>query len=262
MSRLASTFARLKGEGRTGIIAYLTVGYPDVQSTISLVSALEASGADIIELGVPFSDPLADGVTIQRASFHALRQGITPEVCLEVCKSVRDAGVQVPLVLMGYYNPFLSMGLESFAAKAAQAQIDGVIVPDLPPEEAGPLQQLCLAKEIDIIFMLAPTSTDERIARICHVATGFVYCVSLTGVTGARQELALGLPDFLARVRCHTHLPLAVGFGISTGAHVEAIGQYAEAVVVGSALINVVREAPPDERLSMVKEFIRNLRSA
>lgn len=262
MSRLSATFATLRREGRTGIIAYLTAGYPDVETTVSLVSALEDGGADIVELGVPFSDPLADGITIQRASYHALLQGVTLEGCLRLCGKVREAGVKVPLVLMGYYNPFLNMGLERFGAEAARAQIDGVIVPDLPPEEAGPMQRACLSHNVDLIFMLAPTSTAGRIARVCQMATGFVYCVSLTGVTGARRELAAGLPDFLARVRHCTGLPLAVGFGISTRAHVEAIGKYADAAVVGSALIDLVGKTPQEERLPKVRGFIQGLRGA
>ncbi|MBI2909220.1 MAG: tryptophan synthase subunit alpha [Chloroflexi bacterium] len=262
MSRLAATFARLKTEGRTGIIAYLTVGYPDVETTSSLVSALEVAGADVIELGVPFSDPLADGVTIQRASYHALQEGVTLQKCLETCSRLRDMGASVPLVLMGYYNPFLNMGLDRFGVEAAKAEVDGVIVPDLPPEEAAAMRQACVPRGVDLIFMLAPTSTDERIAWVCQMATGFVYCVSLTGVTGARRELPTGLPDFVTRVRRCTSLPLAVGFGISTRAHVETVGKYADGVVVGSALVDLVGRTPKEILPSKVKEFIRDLRGA
>lgn len=260
MSRLAATFERLKRDRQTGIVAYVTVGYPDVETTFSLVPDLQAAGADVIELGVPFSDPLADGVTIQQASFRALQQGVTLKKCLETCRSLRETGSSIPLVLMGYYNPFLNLGLERFAEEAAKSGVDGVIVPDLPAEEAGAMRRACVSNGIDLIFMLAPTSTDERIAWVCQMATGFVYCVSLTGVTGARRDLPSALPDFIARVRRCTDLPLAVGFGISTRAHVEGVGKYADAVVVGSALIDLVGKTPKENLSFEVNHFIHGLR--
>ncbi|MEE9324970.1 MAG: tryptophan synthase subunit alpha [Dehalococcoidia bacterium] len=259
MSRIEAKFAQLKRAGKTGLALFLTVGYPDKEAVTSLVPALVAGGADIIELGVPFSDPLADGATIQQASHEALRQGVTLRDCIDACRRLRQRSVEVPIVLMGYYNPILTYGLERFAEEGAEAGLDGVIVADLPPEEASPLRKACLSRGLDLIFLLAPTSTDERIRKVCRQATGFIYCVSLTGVTGARKELPVGLPNLIARVRKESSLPLAVGFGVSTRAHVETIGSYADAAVVGSALIDLIRSSPVEERASRARVFVEKL---
>jgi tryptophan synthase alpha chain len=259
MDSLKSSFEAMHERGATGIIPFLTVGFPSVEETLSLVPALVEGGADVIELGVPFSDPLADGPTIQRASFHALAQGVTMETCLDVCRRLRSDGVETPLVLMGYYNPILSYGLDRFAVDAQDAGLDGVIVPDLPSEESTPLQGACLQHQIHLIPLLAPTSTDVRIARACEKAGGFVYCISLTGVTGAREDLPTGIPALTQRIRRHTNLPLAMGFGISQRRHVEALAQWADAAVVGSALIDVVEKAPAEKRTELVREFVAGL---
>lgn len=259
MSRIEAKFAQLKRAGKTGLALFLTVGYPDKEAVTSLVPALVAGGADIIELGVPFSDPLADGATIQQASHEALRQGVTLRDCIDACRRLRQRSVEVPIVLMGYYNPILTYGLERFAEEGAEAGLDGVIVADLPPEEASPLRKACLSRGLDLIFLLAPTSTNERIRKVCRQATGFIYCVSLTGVTGARKELPAGLPNLIARVRKESSLPLAVGFGVSTRAHVETIGSYADAAVVGSALIDLIRSSPVEERASRARVFVEKL---
>jgi tryptophan synthase alpha chain len=243
-----------------GLVAYLTVGYPDLGATPELVKALVEGGADLIELGVPFSDPLADGATIQRASLRALQNGVTLEGCLAVARRLRRDGLEVPLILMGYYNPFYRYGLERLAGQALDAGVDGLIVPDLPPEEAGELRGHCTARGLDLIFMLAPASTEERIARVCQMASGFVYCVSLTGVTGARSHLSANLASFLARVRGHTGLPLAVGFGISTPTQVRQVAQMAEAVVVGSRLLELIEEAAPAERGRALAALARRLK--
>jgi len=240
-------------------VVFLPVGFPDVDATLSLVPALVAAGADIVELGVPFSDPLADGATIQRASFQALQRGVTLEKCLEVCQRLRECSIDAPLVLMGYYNPILSYGVERFALRCAAVGVDGVIVVDLPPEEAKPLQEACLANGIDLIFLLTPTSTNERIEKVCQMASGFIYCVSLTGITGARRELAPGLRDFVARVRERTPLPLAVGFGISTHAHIEALASYADAAVIGSAIIDLIEKAPAQERVTRAQQYVQEI---
>ena len=260
MDRLKECFDALATRETTGIIPYLTVGFPSVEETLSLVPALVDGGADVIELGVPFSDPLADGPTIQRSSFHALAQGVNLGTCLQVCRQLRSAGVAIPLVFMGYYNPILSYGLERFAADAQNAGLDGVIVPDLPFEEADPLQTTCHQYGIHPIPLLAPTSTDARIARSCEKASGFVYCVSLTGVTGARAELPPGVPALTQRVRKHTDLPLAIGFGISQRRHVEALAPWAQAAAVGSALIEVVEKTPDGQREVAVRDFIAGLK--
>ena len=260
MGRIEETFQRLKEQGRTGLIAYLTVGFPDVSSTLKLVPAIVEAGADMVELGVPFSDPLADGATIQRASQVALSNGVTLSICLDACRTLRPQVPLVPLVLMGYYNPILAYGLERFGQDAAAAGADGVIVPDLPPEEAGPLRQACRSQGIDVIFLLAPTSTDRRIREVSRMASGFIYCVSLTGVTGARSELAPELPAFIRRVRGSATVPLAVGFGISSKEHVRAIGQEAEAVIVGAALVSAVEQAAPEDRVESARRFVSELR--
>ena len=260
MSRIGEVMAGLRAEGRLGLIAYLTVGYPDVESTLRLVPALAAGGADMVELGIPFSDPLADGATIQRASHHALGQGVTVAVCLDVVRRLRKGGLTIPLLLMGYYNPILAYGIEEFARDAAGAGADGFIVVDLPPEEAATMQAACAGRGLDLVYLLAPTSSDERIARVASQASGFVYCVSLAGVTGARRDLAPGLADFLARVRRHTSLPLAVGFGISQAEHVQAVASLgADAAVIGSAIIDLIDRASPDRRTVEIRKYLQVL---
>ncbi len=253
--RIEAAFARLKTEGRAGLIAFLTVGYPDPDATLRLASALVEGGASLIELGIPFSDPLADGATIQRASFHALRRGVTPAACLDVVARLRARGLEVPLLLMGYYNPLLAYGIEPFARAAAAAGADGLIVVDLPPEESPPLRDACRAHNLRLIYLLAPTSTDERIQLVTRLASGFVYCVSLTGTTGARQELPSGLKLFIDRVRRHTPLPIAVGFGISKPKHFRAVARIAEAAVVGSAIIDEIDRVDPSQQAARVREY-------
>lgn len=260
MSRIAGRFQKLGERREVGLAAYLTAGYPALDSTPGLVRALEQGGADFIELGVPFSDPLADGATIQRASFRALENGVTLDYCLAVARDLRQEGLQAPVIFMGYYNPFYQYGLERLVGACREAGVDGLIIPDLPPEEALDLAGLCRGASLDIIFMLAPTSTEERIARVCQTASGFVYCVSLTGVTGARSRLSPALAPFLARVRQHTRLPLAVGFGISTREHVQEVSRLAEAAVVGSALIDLIDRTPPEEQAAAVSGFMRELK--
>ena len=256
---ITKTFARLRAEGITGLIPFLPVGFPDIAATLELVPALAEVGADIIELGVPFSDPLADGATNQKASFHALHQGVNLQDCLEVCSTLRERGVEIPLVFMGYYNPILSMGLDAFARRGEEARLDGVIVVDLPPEECGPLQEACQARGIDTICLLAPTSTEERIARACASASGFIYCVSLAGVTGARDQVPPAAFQLIQRVRAHTDLPIALGFGLSRREHIQAAGQHADAAIVGSALVDVIGTAPRAEAISHAQEFVAGL---
>ena len=256
MGRIAETFIRLKKEGKTGLIPFLTVGYPDAEATLEMALALVAGGADVVELGIPFSDPLADGPTIQRASFHALSQGVTTDVCLETAEGLRRKGVSAPLVFMGYYNPILAYGLERFVKAASSAGVDGLIVADLPVEEAAQLRAACLAYGLNLIAMLAPTSTEERIARTVKDASGFVYCVSIAGITGARDDLPPGLGEMIRRVRKHTALPIAVGFGISKREHVAAVGKEADAAVIGSAIIDLIDRTDPKERILRLKEYL------
>jgi tryptophan synthase alpha chain len=261
MSRIAETFRRLKSEGRVALMPYLMTGFPERDSALELAPALEAAGADLFELGVPFSDPLADGATVQRASERALANGARLADALETVAALRARGLRAPLVPMGYYNPFLQYGLERLARDAAAAGADGLIIPDLPPEEAAECHAACRAAGIDLILFVAPTTPEERLERIAALASGFIYCVALTGVTGARSELWSGLPDLLARVRRHTDVPLVVGFGISTAEHVREVGRFADGAIVASALINEIERAPAEERTARAAAFVRGLRA-
>ncbi len=253
--RIEETFARLKAEGRTGFVAFLTVGYPDVEATLRIVPALIEGGADVIELGVPFSDPLADGPKIQKASFHALEQGVTVETCLDVVRKLRDRGVEAPIVPMGYYNPLMAYGLSRFTKDAAEAGVDGLIIVDLPPEESDEMLAACEAAGLRLIYMVAPTSTGERIREVARRASGFVYCVGVTGVTGERDEIAPGLAEFVGRVRNATNLPIAVGFGISQRKHFEAVARIADAAVIGSAIIDEIARSDPSEQSERLKSY-------
>lgn len=256
MSRIAPLFERLKAEGRTGLLAYIMAGYPTPAETPALVRALLEGGADAIELGVPFSDPLADGATIQRSGFAALAQGVRLGDVIAMVKSLREGGIEAPLVLMGYMNPIDAYGLERFGADAAAAGLDGLICVDLPAEEAEPVRAVCERNGLDLIFLLAPTSTDERIAAVAAQASGFLYCVSVTGTTGARAGVAADLPEFIARVRRHTDLPLTVGFGISRREHVARVGELCEAAAIGSAIIDQIDAADPEHRPERVRAYV------
>ncbi|OAN49015.1 tryptophan synthase subunit alpha [Chloroflexus islandicus] len=262
MSRIAETFARLRSEGRIALMPYLTVGFPERESTLELVPALEAAGASLFELGVPFSDPLADGTTIQRATQRALEHGVTMADCLATVAELRARKVAAPLLLMGYYNPLLRYGLERACADLAAAGGDGWIIPDLPLEEAADLRQIAAAHQLDLIMFIAPTTPPARIAQIVTHASGFIYIVSLTGVTGARQALAGNLADLIATVRQQTDLPLVVGFGISQPAHVADVARIADGAIVGSALIDRLERLPPAERVTGAAAYVRELLSA
>jgi tryptophan synthase alpha chain len=261
---IAAAFARARAEGRVALIPYVMAGYPDLTSSEEVAVALCAAGADVLELGVPFSDPLADGVTIQAAAQRALEGGMSLAGTLALAARV-SARVQTPLVLMGCYNPIYSYGVERFCRSASEANVAGLIVPDLPLEEAQPLRDAAAAAGIELIFLVAPTSPDARIARVARAAGqtggGFLYCVSLSGVTGARTSLPEHLASFVQRVRAHTSLPLAVGFGVSRAAHVAEIGRVADGAAVGSALLNAVDAAPPAERVAAAVEFLRGLQA-
>jgi tryptophan synthase alpha chain len=259
MSQIAVTFENLRRVGRTALMPYLTLGYPQRESALTLVPALAEAGADLIELGVPFSDPLADGATIQAAAQQALANGMTLSLCLEQAAALRARGVAVPFVLMGYYNPIFQMGLERFAHRAAAAGVDGVIVPDLPPEESDGLHSALRTQGIDLIFLLSPTSDNGRVQLVADRTSGFLYLVSLTGVTGARDHLPLDLESFVARVRTMTGLPLAVGFGISTPRQAAQVARIADGVIVGSALIKAI--GARDDPVAAASEFIASLRA-
>jgi len=256
MSRLTAMFERLRAERRTGLLAYVTAGYPSPADTVPIVQALIEGGADAVELGIPFSDPLADGATIQRANQTALAHGVSLADVLGMVRNLRAAGVTAPLLVMGYVNPLESYGLERFGRDAAAAGLDGMICVDLPPEEADPYEAVCRAHTLDLIFLVAPTSTDERLAEVARRASGFIYCVSVTGTTGARSGVAADLAAFIARVRAQSVLPLAVGFGVSTAEHVARIGQLCEAAVIGSAIIDTIERAKPGEEAENVRAYV------
>ncbi len=257
--RIHEALARAQSDGRVAFIAYLTAGYPEPDATPALVRALVEGGVDAIELGIPFADPLADGVTVQRSSFQALQGGMTPARALELIRDLRNERVVIPLIVMTYYNPILAYGLDGFTRDAAAAGADGLIAVDVPPEEAGELVAQCRANALDLIPLLAPTSSDERIALAAQQASGFLYCVSVAGVTGAREALPQELGAVLERARRTTDLPLAVGFGISRREHVEALQGQADAAIVGSAIIDVIEASPRAEREVRVKEYVEVL---
>ncbi|HEY32984.1 MAG TPA: tryptophan synthase subunit alpha [Dehalococcoidia bacterium] len=256
MSSIGVVFAESR---RKALVAYVTVGYPTVESTLAIVPLLAECGCDIVELGVPFSDPLADGATIQEASHQALQTGVTPQTCLEVAEQIRQK-TDVALAFMTYYNPVLHYGLEVFCTACAKAGVEGLIVPDLPPDESTDLDNAARNHGLDLIFLLTPTSTTERIRLVVEKSRGFVYVVSLLGVTGARDSLPTGLRDFVGRIRQETAKPLCVGFGISTPDQARQVGQLADGVIVGSRLVQLIRDdKPPYES---VTSFVRGLRVA
>ena len=257
--RIKQMFDEVRERERPGLIVFLTAGFPDIEATAELVPALVAAGADAVELGMPFSDPLAEGPTIQESSFRALQQGTTVDDCLECVKSLRPQLPGTPLILMGYYNPIHTYGLAAFAERCSAVDVDGLIAVDLPGFEAGPLNAECQARDISVIPLLAPTSTDESIKRSCEAASGFIYCISLTGVTGGREQVSAHSFELLDRVRSHTDLPLTVGFGISRREHVEEVGQNADAAVVGSALVRVMLESPRNELVERASRFVSGL---
>ena len=262
-SGIGAAFEQARAEGRIAVVPFLTVGYPNLTATRELVRAIVRGGADVIELGIPFSDPLADGATIQRASQAALDQGVSLRDAIELVRALREEdGIETPFVFMGYTNPFFQYGLAALAAVAAGVGIDGFIVPDLPTEESDAWVEAFRPLGRDLIFLLSPTSTARRIDEVAKRASGFVYCVSLTGVTGARENLSDDLPAYIARVRAATDLPLAIGFGISTPAHVRGVAALADGAIVASALINHLDTVPADQMAAEAERFVRDLRAA
>lgn len=257
--RTVAAFAKARSEGRTAIIPFVTAGYPTPEISEAVALAIVRGGADLLEIGVPFSDPLADGATVQRTSQVALTHGITLRKSLEMAKRLRDQGVEIPLILMGYVNPMLAYGIEKLAADSAAHGVDGYIVPDLPAEEAEEISAALRAQGVDLIFLVAPTSTDERIAEVARIGSGWVYCVSTTGVTGARASLP-DLKPYVDRVRGYTNLPIAVGFGVSNPEHVAQIGELADGAVIASAMINFLDTAPVDEQAQIAERYVRGLR--
>ena len=261
-TRIADTFARIRAEGRPGLVTYTTAGDPDLPRSAEILKALERGGADVLEVGVPFSDPLADGPVIQRATERALAAGGTLRAALTMIEQVRPH-ICAPIVVFSYANPLLRYGLDAFARRAADAGVDGVLALDLPIEEAGAFRETLAASAIDLIFLLSPTTTDARIRKAAELGSGFLYGISRLGVTGARDQVASGAEALVRRVRAQTSLPLAVGFGISRPEHVAEVGAYADAAVVGSALVSMIAEASgaPD-LIDRVENYVQWLRGA
>lgn len=261
MSRIDDTFVRLRAEGRTGLVTYVTAGDPNLTQTAEILLTLDRSGADLLEVGVPFSDPLADGPVIQRATERALAGGTTLAGVLEMLAGVRPH-IRAPIVIFSYANPILRMGLGAFARRAHEVGVDGVLTLDVPPEEAEEWRTAFDRMGIDTIFLLSPTTADDRIRRAAAIGSGFLYGISRLGVTGARDTVADSASELAARVRQATSRPLALGFGVSRPEHVRAIGEYADAAVVGSALVNVIAEHGSEPGLlDEVERYIRWLRS-
>jgi tryptophan synthase alpha chain len=254
MSQITSTFK----PDYKALIAYITVGFPNIEATPKIAATLADNGCDIIELGIPFSDPLADGATIQRSSHQALQQGTTPQVCLDVANKLRQK-ISIPLVFMTYYNPVLNYGLKTFCQSCNRAGVNGLIVPDLPIEEGAELEAVTQKYDLDLIYLLAPTSTEERIAAVAERSRGFIYLVSLTGVTGARDTLPSELENFVKRVRQKAKQPLCVGFGVSNQEQAKRVAAIADGVIVGSRLIQLIEE---DATLASLKSFVSSLREA
>ncbi|MDX1664991.1 MAG: tryptophan synthase subunit alpha [Candidatus Promineifilaceae bacterium] len=260
IGRIRAAFRQAQGAGRAALMPYYTLGYPDRESSLAIVEAI-APYSDLIELGVPFSDPLADGPTIQHSTQRSLEAGTTVVGCLEMVRTLRSRGVTTPFMMMGYYNPVLAYGQDAYAADMAAAGADGFIIPDLPVEEAEELGRLARDAGLALIHFLAPTSNPQRVASVVERAQGFIYMVSLTGITDSAAGPASGLPELVAAVREQASVPVAVGFGIKTPAQAAAVGAYADGVIVGSALIRAVESAA--ERAAMPETaaaFVRALR--
>jgi tryptophan synthase alpha chain len=260
LKRISTAFDTVRTEKRAALIPYLTLGYPEPMLSLSLIEAASNAGADIIELGLPFSDPLADGPTIQHSTQVALQQGMTLARCIDSADKLRYRGVTQPLLMMGYINPILSYGIEAFVKDATQAGVDGFIIPDLPPDEAAALEAACQAQQRALVFLASPNSTPQRLALLAQRTSGFLYLVSVTGVTGARAGLPNGLQTFVERARTVAHTPVAVGFGIHTPEQAARVGSLADGVIVGSALINAI-DAGPDP-LESVSQFVGGLAKA
>jgi tryptophan synthase alpha chain len=260
-SRLAATFARIREQGAPGLVTYITAGDPDLPRTGEILRALDRAGADVLEVGVPFSDPLADGPVIQRATERALAAGTTLTGVLDLVGRVRP-DVRAPVVIFSYANPILRMGAERFADRARAAGVDGVLVLDLPIEEADEFRGMLVARGIDTILLLSPTTSDERLRKAASLGSGFLYAISRLGVTGARDQIAEGAQEMVGRIRSVSDLPVALGFGISQPDHVREVGRWADAAVVGSALVSVIAEAgAADDLTNRVEEYVRWLKS-
>jgi tryptophan synthase alpha chain len=262
MSRIQATFERLGREGRKALIPYVTAGDPDAAATVAIMHAMVDAGADVIELGVPFSDPMADGPVIQRAGERALKRGTGLPQVLAMVKEFRGRNDRMPVVLMGYANPIEALGTERFVKAARDAGVDGVIVVDYPPEECGPFAESMRKAGMDPVFLLAPTSTTQRIAAVAAIASGYIYYVSLKGITGAAHLDLADVEKNIGRIRKATRLPIGVGFGVRDGATARAICRFADAAVIGSRIVQEVESAAHGQAAYQVGAFLRSVRQA
>ncbi|WP_054957114.1 tryptophan synthase subunit alpha [Paenibacillus dakarensis] len=269
MNRMDAAFARLKEQNKTALIPFLTVGDPSIELTLDIIAELESAGADIVELGVPYSDPLADGPVIQRASERALKGKVTIRTCMDVALQARKAGSELPFILFTYYNPVLQMGLDKFFEEVIAHDISGLIIPDLPIEESGEIRRKAKEGGVHLIPLVAPTS-HERIANIVGEAEGFIYCVSSLGVTGERSDFYSGINEFIETVKQYSKVPVAIGFGISNGEQVARFSEICDGVVVGSAIVRQIEACIPlllqkdtkEEGLLQIREFVSQLKKA
>jgi tryptophan synthase alpha chain len=262
MSRIQPTFESLSREHRKALVPYVTAGDPDAAATVPILHAMVEAGADVIELGVPFSDPMADGPVIQRASERALKNGVGLKHVLAMARQFRDRDDRTPVVLMGYANPIEAYGVERFAEDARKAGVDGAIVVDYPPEECAPFTDAMRKQGVDVIFLLAPTSSPERVAAVARLASGYIYYVSLKGITGATHLDLADVRKNIARIRKETKLPIGVGFGIRDGATARAICEFADAAVIGSRIVQEIESAPAGQSAKKVAAFLRSVRQA
>jgi tryptophan synthase alpha chain len=258
IAALDALFARLKQEGRSAFMPYFPIGFPNYETSVAAIEAMAAAGVDGFEIGIPFSDPLADGPLVQAATQQSLENGVTVRKCLQAVSELRAKGIQQPMMMMGYVNPLMRYGIEQFVQDAKQAGADGIIVPDLPPEEASLFSDACKREGLALVFLLAPTSNSERIALVTQHATGFIYVVSLVGVTGVRTDLPADLKEFIARVRALSgDTPLVLGFGISTPQHVQMISELVDGFIVGSAMVKAGTDG-----VTAIKALTEQLRDA
>jgi tryptophan synthase alpha chain len=259
LTEIANVFARSKAEGRPALMPYWPLGYPDAETSLRVIEAIVRAGADMLELGIPFSDPLADGPVIQHASQVALEHGASVQKCIDLAGQLRARGIRVPMLAMGYLNPLIAFGEAHYVQAWRAAGADGFIVPDLPPEESAALAATCATNNLALIQFTAPTSTEQRVEQAAKRATGFIYIVAVTGVTGARDRLAAGLHEYVDRVKAHADgKPVVVGFGISKPEHVREVGQFADGVIVASALIRAASNAPDPAQAAY--DFVKQLK--
>ncbi len=261
ITHISEAFQTAQRAGHAALMPYLTLGYPNPGLSLALIKAAADSGADLLELGVPFSDPLADGPTIQHSTQVALQQGMTVAGCLDQTRTLRERGLKQPMLLMGYFNPLLAYGIERFVEHAVQAGADGLIIPDLPPEEALPVENACSQRRLALVYLAAPNTSPQRLALLAERTSGFLYLVSVKGVTGARAGIPTDLDDFVRRARTVAHTPVAVGFGIATPEQAAAVGRIADGVIVGSALVNAI-DSKPEVPVGEVSTFVASLAEA